>query len=283
MAEDPIVAIDAQLHREIASRTRPGLTWIRRTALVGALMLLGCDPDAATRKVATPANDTFARAYLGRLAARDFDSAEKAIAPTVRRMPGIRDSLIATARHVPMAPLDTVHLIGAQRARAQSVTRTLLTYEAHGKTGWAGVRIQIAEDSGVRVVEGVHAEPLPHSLSESYAFSAGWSLGGTLFLIAALAIVGFVLWTVASVLRSGMPRRWLWAAVALFGVGAVAFNWTTHAMTLELLSVQLLSMGLMKGGIASPWIVILSVPVGAVIASERLATWRRRTRPDGGS
>jgi hypothetical protein len=198
-------------------------------------------------------------------------------------MPGIRDSLIATARHVPMAPLDTVHLIGAQRVRAQSVTRTMLTYEVHGKTGWAGVQIQIAEDSGVRVVEGVHAEPLTHSLSESYAFSAGWSLGGALFLIAALAILGFVLWTVASVLRSGMPRAWLWAVVALVGVGAVAFNWTTRAMTLQLLAVQLLSAGLTKGGIAAPWMVVLSVPLGAVIASERLATWRRRTRTDGGS
>jgi hypothetical protein len=80
-----------------------------------------------------------------------------------------------------------------------------------------------------------------------------------------------------------MPWRWLWAAVALFGVGAVVFNWTTRAITLELLSVQLLSMALTKGGIAAPWVVILSVPVGAVIASERLATWRRRTRSDGGS
>jgi hypothetical protein len=283
MAEDRIVAIEAQLHREMSRRTCPALTRFRRTAVLGALMLLACDPEAATRRVATPAHDAFARAYLERLAARDFDSAEKAIAPAVRRLPGIRDSLIATARHVPMAPLDTVHLIGAQRVRVQSVTRTLLTYEAHGKTGWAGVRIQIAEDSGVRVVEGVHAESLPHSLGESYAFSAGWSLGGVLFLIAALAIVGFVLWTVASVLRSGMPWRWLWAAVALFGVGAVVFNWTTRAITLELLSVQLLSMALTKGGIAAPWVVILSVPVGAVIASERLATWRRRTRSDGGS
>jgi hypothetical protein len=282
MAEDPIVAIEGQLHRGRSRRARPGLTEVRRTAVLGALMLLGCDPGAATRKVATPAHDAFARAYLERLAARDYDSAEKAIAPAVRRMPGIRDSLIATARHVPLAPLDTVHLIGAQRVRTQSVTRTLLTYEAHGKTGWAGVRIQIAEDSGVRVVEGVHAEPLSHSLSESYAFSAGWSLGGALFLIVALVIVGFVLWTVASVLRSGMPWRWLWAALALVGVGAVAFNWTTRAMTLQLLSVQLLSVGLMKSGIAAPWMVILSVPLGAVIASERLATWRRRTRSDGG-
>jgi hypothetical protein len=275
MAEDPIVVIDAQLRREMLRRASRGGTALRRSAMLGALMLLGCDPEAAARKAATPAHDAFARAYLERLAARDFDHAEQSIASAVRRIPGIRDSLVATARHIPTAPLDTVRLIG-QRAPTPRVARTLLSYEVHGTTGWAGVRIQVAEENGSRVVEGVQAESLPHSVSETYAFSVGWSLGGALFLTVALGIVGFVLWTVAAVLRSGMPRRWLWAAIALVGVGAVTFDWTTGAMTLELLRVQLLSAGLMKSGVAAPWLVILSVPVGAVIASERLANWSRR-------
>jgi hypothetical protein len=81
------------------------------------------------------------------------------------------------------------------------------------------------------------------------------AIGLTLFEIATAIIVGM----------TPMPRRWLWAVFALFGVGSFAMNWTTGAVSSNLFYVQLIG-SIQRIGLAGPWFVSVSFPVGAIVA-----------------
>jgi hypothetical protein len=62
-----------------------------------------------------------------------------------------------------------------------------------------------------------------------------------------------------------MPRRWLWALFALFGVGSFAMNWTTGAVSSSLFSFQLIG-SIQRVGLAGPWFISVSFPLGAIVA-----------------
>jgi len=62
-----------------------------------------------------------------------------------------------------------------------------------------------------------------------------------------------------------MPRRWLWAVFALFGVGTFAMNWTTGAVSSNLLYIELLG-SIQRDGLAGPWLISVSFPLAAIVA-----------------
>jgi hypothetical protein len=88
-----------------------------------------------------------------------------------------------------------------------------------------------------------------------------------LFLAAMVGVPAIMLAAAVKVLRaSGLRRKWLWIAIACFGVCGATMNWTTGAVSLKLLSVQVLGSGFMRGSSRfAPWLLTTSLPVGAVL------------------
>jgi hypothetical protein len=76
----------------------------------------------------------------------------------------------------------------------------------------------------------------------------------------------FALWAAVVVARTPMPKRWGWAAIALLGVGELALNWTTGEVTTSLLAFPLPGASMTRSSLAGPWMVVVSFPVGAIIA-----------------
>jgi asparagine N-glycosylation enzyme membrane subunit Stt3 len=59
-------------------------------------------------------------------------------------------------------------------------------------------------------------------------------------------------------------RKWLWILFILFGFGKLSINWTTGQWGVMVLAAQLFSASA-AAAYFGPWIVSVSLPVGAVL------------------
>lgn len=248
--------------------------------LAGALAVAGCSQESVMRRLTPHDADVRARDYLALLVRGRTDSAEARLAPSVRDQ-NTHAAIAQLASVLAGQVLDSMHVI-AVRVNTFSGAATMryvgLGYEFHTPHGWFAADVSTVDSAGAWLVEGLHVDPLADKLERVNAFTlTGRSpLHYVVFLLAiACAVLSLgVAWLVA--FRSRMRRRWLWALVALVGVGQVMLNWTTGEIGERVLSVLLLGAGVMRGAPAAPWIVSFSFPVGALIAFERYRRWRRR-------
>lgn len=115
------------------------------------------------------------------------------------------------------------------------------------------------------------------------AAQAFWAPGRTsgqwLFLALAVATPAFMLWTVVRVLRAPvLGGRLFWALACIAGMGTLWMDWTSGITGFQPYSLRLMGLGLEKGpSPLSPWMVSLTLPIGALAASARLALLRLRT------
>ena len=61
-----------------------------------------------------------------------------------------------------------------------------------------------------------------------------------------------------------MKKKWLWIIFMLIGIGKYSFNWTGGQMSFTPLAIQLFSAAAFKGGLYAPWVISVSVPIGAL-------------------
>ena len=151
-----------------------------------------------------------------------------------------------------------------------------LLYKFDGP-GDLGVQIETAREGGKIVIQNVYFQPLPHALVEKNALSlAGKGLIHYVVLLLAIAIPLLMIYALVKLWRSKTMRwRWAWTIFILLGFFKFTFNWTTGYFSLSLLSLQLLGVSVLRASQYQPWLVALSVPVGAL-----LVLYRQRTRHD---
>lgn len=110
-----------------------------------------------------------------------------------------------------------------------------------------------------------------------------WATGKTpgqhLFLVLALATPVFMIWTAVRVFRApALEGRLAWALLCLVGMGTAWMDWTSGITGFMPTSLRLMGFGLERGpSPLAPWMVSLTLPVGALLASARLALARFRT------
>lgn len=242
------------------------------------VLLTACSPEAAIKRVVPPAHDRFAREYIQLVANHQFDRAVQSLAPGVDQQPWIRDSLAAASRYFPPGAHDSLRLIGAERLRVGSVDQTLLTYEVYAASGVGLVHVHVAEELGHRYTAGFRTERTSAPLAELNALTWRGKTAAHLIMVtlaAASVVTGLAVAVLA--VRTPMPRRWLWALVALVGGSRWAFNWSTGAVASQLLAFTIPPVTLMRFGLAGPWIMTVAFPVGALLAYERVRrfhTWQ---------
>jgi len=102
-----------------------------------------------------------------------------------------------------------------------------------------------------------------------------------LFLVFALASPLLMVAAVVKVLRKpGLPGKWLWALVALGGLGTLSMNWTTGQIGWQLANLNLIGFGLARGPSAfSQWVISATLPVGAILILAGVLPWRPRRTP----
>lgn len=110
-------------------------------------------------------------------------------------------------------------------------------------------------------------------------WAPGKTPGQHLFLVLALATPVFMIWTAVRVFRApALEGRLAWALLCLVGMGTAWMDWTSGITGFMPTSLRLMGFGLERGpSPLAPWMVSLTLPVGALLASARLALARFRT------
>jgi hypothetical protein len=219
------------------------------------------------KKMTPPGDELFARKYVDLLRQQAFDQVEQELDPSIVGS-GARNTLATMAGMFPAGePISTKVVAYSFRHDRQSSTDSLtLEYEFPDK--WLLVDMSIQRMGGASRILAFHVTPIADSLEHINRFSlVGKSALQYVILGLALAAPIFSFYVLAVCLRTkGQNRKWLWAIFILVGVGKLAINWTTGALTFTPLAINIPCGGATTAvGVYGPWVVAVHLPLGAIL------------------
>jgi hypothetical protein len=252
------------------------------TTILLVILLPACSPDVQSyaAKHTTVAERSFAERFLRLSADGKIDSVMPMLSTelrtdSTRRVAERIGALLATVK------LDSLHFMGVNifENPGAKLREVNLSYE--GPTAdhhWALANVATRYSPAGTAVFGFSAYPLSQPLELTNAFRLKHQ-SAVHFIWLALALIMPVI-TIATagwMVRSRMPRRWLWAIVSLVATPATGLNWTTGQLTHQVTFFLLFGGAAMRGSAGLPWILSVGVPTGAIVAYFRLRAWRRTT------
>jgi hypothetical protein len=249
-------------------------------AMVLIPALATCKSSARVEKFAPPGHDEFARAYIASVRSGDYDRGMAALVPQLLKVPAVRDSLVAGVSRLPVGG-DSLRLVGANWTWKKSfdggeLRESRLIYEYHAPSGWGLVTVGVVEELGVRFITGFRGQTYARSQSaiNDFTFAGKSPVHYFVLLLAIASMVTCFAHAIAAAFTP-MPRRWLWALLALVGGSGLVLDWTTGQTRFVLLTINFLGGALTKSG-DGPWFLVAAVPLGAMITSARLQKFRRQ-------
>jgi uncharacterized membrane protein YhaH (DUF805 family) len=253
-------------------------------ASIGALLIgASCSPDLASvaERMTTPSERAFAAGYLGLLAAGQLDSAYGLLSPSLRNEDA-RSALAPVAEVLGQAHLDSLEPIGVNIGVSPESRMVNLSYEMPTTSAkWAVANVATETVAGHVTVVGVSAYLVPARLELLHAFTlAGKPAKQYAWLVLAVLMPLVCMAIAISILRTrDMPRRWLWALLALVATPVFSISWTGGESGVQAFSFLLLGASATRPSPASPWSIAWAVPTGALVAYFHLRTWRARRPP----
>lgn len=141
-----------------------------------------------------------------------------------------------------------------------------LNYAVGRDDRWAVVQITLEANGGQARIAGFNVKPSDRSPVAMNDFTlAGKSLAHWLWLVAMAAAVSVSVYACVQIVRTpGLRYKWLWAAGSLVSFVSFSLDWTSGAMRVVPLSVQLLGVGAWRMGPLSPWLLSFAIPVVAL-------------------
>jgi hypothetical protein len=228
----------------------------------------GCNRSAQVEAMAAPADVALAQGYIDLLRERRFEQIEKDLSPELRSV-DIRSKLARMAEAVPAQPPLSRSVVGyqvmRQVAKGAESTSTNVTFEYRYAANYVLANVATLRKAGTVAVTGISAYPRPDSLEHQNAFTFAGK-GPLHYAVLTLALLepAFILYALATCIRTRMARRkWLWILFIVAGFFRFSLNWTTGAWSIEPLGFQLLGAGVVAMGVG-PWVLSVSVPVGAI-------------------
>lgn len=231
----------------------------------------GCGRGEIPSRLIPEAEAAFARDYHQRIRDGDFEYVKSYLDAEIRDE--VTDEWLRQfAEFFPSGELISAEVIGSHVNTFNSRWEGNITFDYQFSGGWAVANVAIRRVDGETTVFGLSVHPTEASQRELTAFSAAAITPlHVAMLIGTIASPIFMLFTCYFVFKTPIARRkWLWYVLSFLGIGAVNFNWTTGAVGLQLLSIQLIGFGITSAGAAAPWIFSFTVPIGAAVF------WMRR-------
>jgi hypothetical protein len=224
--------------------------------------------------------DKFARAYLDILREGDFEQAEKLLDPQVVTSK-TRSKLQEGANLLKKGKLISMEIVGVNIFETKDKSRNSLTYQLQFKDTWLLVIVIVDDISGKQQIYGVNVKTIPKSLEEINAFTlSGKSFRHYIILLLAAFIPVFMIYTIVLCVRTKMKRKWLWIILILIGVGKYNFNWTSGQMGYQPISLLIPGASVFKGGPYAPWIISISIPLGALLFILKMHKMRKSESVD---
>lgn len=218
-------------------------------------------------KRATPAEDeAVARDSVDLLRQHRLEQVEKILDPSISDT-NTKEKLSSMAEMFPTEEPKSVKVVGFGILRHENTSIHNLTLEYEYEQKWLLADVSINRGNAHTTIASFRVTPIANSLESTNSFSfAQKSIFH--YIILGLAIVGpiFCVYVLIVCLRTKSQRlKWLWAVFILFGVGRLAINWTTGEMALTPFAVHIPCASATEVPAYGPWVVSISLPLGAVI------------------
>lgn len=247
-------------------------------ALVVATLLAACG-EQDIESLMSSEESQFAETYLDKLRARDFHYMRQ-YADAQMLADATDANLMQVAAFYPPGEPISVEMIGFNLRTVNADWWGSYTFEYEFPAGWvvASVTLQRLAGAAATVI-GFDVYRTPASQQELNAFTlSNKSVLHYAALALAIAVPTFMLVTLVFCIRTPMARRkWLWIIFILVGVSSLSLNWTTGEYAFQILHVNLFGVSAFAASQHAPWILTLSVPLGAILF------WIRRRELKTGS
>ena len=189
------------------------------------------------------------------------------------KLPGNAETLFQQARVIlDVGEPASVHLVNRSWFNSFTEDRVNdnLVYHVQGQTRAALVAAS-AQTKGKRILlTGLNWEPAPLDLRDRSPFTlSGKSWLHYAFLLMVVAVPIFIVCTVVACLRSKIRWKWLWVPFIIVGIGQVGVVWLDgpagSARFVFRLSSLLLGVSVIKSPLYDPWVISVSLPLGAIL------------------
>ena len=262
----------------------PPYLWIGPLSLLAALALAGCDQRALFEKSIPKEQAEFSRNYLALFQARNFESIEAKIAPSLRNAQ-LRSKLEEIANFFPAEKPTDIEIVEAQTLSRGNTNQFNLTFQYgyHGK--WLLANVVLEKKAGETIVMGINAQQLPDSLEHINRVTfAGKSIRH--FTIFALAIIFplLIIFTTILCIKTPIPKRkWLWVIFILFGFVRITLRWSDGKLYIDPIHAQFLGAGFLKSIPCGPLLLSVAIPIGAIVFLLRRKKWLAQANQANGS
>lgn len=172
----------------------------------------------------------------------------------------------------------TVGAYASCETRKGCFTRVTLEYQFTSK--WLLVEMIVHRQNGKSSITSFQVAPESTSLEEANRFTL-IDKGAEQYIIFGGALVSILvtLWALVVCIRTPFRRRkWLWILFVLIGIGRVGVNWTTGAIFYRILFIYI-PPAMIDNSLYGPWMVAVSLPLGALIFLMMRDKLRRQEPP----
>jgi len=246
---------------------------IRRGVLAfcTALCMVGCGFGGAPDSISL-SDAAFAKQIYGDLRSNNW-TAIKAIADTNLGKQDLRSFVATASSYIPRDPPKServVHWGTRNNFRNGQMTYqgSSVTFEYEYSDRWIEAYATWRVVDGNRVLEGFGVYPHSAPLDVINRFSlSDKSFRHLVIFVSAIAMPVFSLFAFVVCLRTPMTRKRkiLWAIFTLIGVGQVSLDWTSGQYSFHPANFMLFSSGFFRADAFSPYVISVTIPLGAII------------------
>ncbi len=243
----------------------------RACALLLIVCLAGLVASCAAKLDAQ--SDAASRGVFDQVKRHEFAAVESRL-PPLRRTAVTDARLQAEAALIPDPAPQTVKLVDFKASNDAGGRQVLVTQEYFYSDRVLVVSTALREQPGEQpMILGFSIEPFARAALEIGRFSLAHKSPMQYFLLGLAALIPLMLVVALAVLARDKTTRWkwLWTPFILIGFTQLSVNWTTGAILFQPLALVLLGASVSRGALdVSPWVVSISLPLGALVYLGRL-------------
>lgn len=240
---------------------------ILRTLLLLVIALFYCSSTNAIEP--KKSIDDYAKNFITKIQLGKVDSAVACIDSEFQNS-SAKELLQNISNEIRYKELKTITVLGYQEQTIWSTDENKNIYRINYEYNYNNLfyifEIVISNQNDRLSVAGFNANIAKTSTSETiYPSSPIFGVLHICFILLIGLIIGFIIYTIIDILKSKLKRKWCWVLLSLLGFCALSLNWATADISFKFFTIKLFSFSFTQMDISSPWLLDVSIPLGAII------------------
>ena len=230
------------------------------------LVINGCNYNRILEHIIPKEESDFAKNILSNLKAHNYTEVKRNLNPQILT-DDVDSNLVKASKLFPTGNILSIKPIGYRNFISGRDYQATLSFEYQCTNGWAVASITLSKNNNSFLINWIKINQFKKSQEEINAFSFSHkSFGHYLFLLFAILIILFEAITIITLIKTKVAsKKWLWFIFVLFGFCGITLNWTSGEIGFQLLTLRILSVGIISSSPYSPWFLSISFPIGAII------------------